>query len=53
MVEISIFTGVAMYPFLGGHDRFFLAGGNVYATVSTPPIILFHSMIKIPNIIWF
>ena len=53
MVEILNFTGVAMCPFLGGHDKFFLAGGNAYATVSTPPIILFHSVIKIPNIIWF
>ena len=39
------FHGVAMYPFLGGHDRFFLARGVVYATLSTTPIILFHSMI--------
>ena len=33
------FHGVAMYPFLASHG---LSGrGNIYATVSTPPIILY------------
>ena len=48
MVKISIFTGLPCTLFIGGHDRFFLAGvggWGVYANVSTPPINLFHSMI--------
>ena len=54
MVKISIFTGVAMYPFLGGHGMILSGRGGMYTPLWVPHLSFYSiQWSKIANIIWF